>query len=525
MFSQALRSTTHRLVLAAVVLGLFFSARLPALAQVQTGETVGGNQSGTSSAITNTNTLTNPVVVTHPLTMTQSFPNTSGQEVKAADDGVGLGAILDLINKAVDLIQRVTSILNGSRSVVLIMVNHSELTLGVASTNHAHGGFQTSPDPLINPESVSVFSSRDKSWSIGTGTEGEVVYTAPDLQIKVTWDNPFAGSNSCNLELSGPNAYRYWAYHSCGAGNTGAQMKYALIDCAALPEVEIRTQCAAFADSGPGQIQIKHNQLADAGFDFGAPDTDFLPTPDGIGFYRHYQSGASIYWSPNTGSHEVHSIILDKWASLGWEQGSLGYPTTDQSPTGDAQGGYNHFQHGSIYWSPQTDVHVVNGAIQDLWASMGWEQGSLGYPVTDEMVTPSDNTGHYNVFQHGTIYCYPYACAYASRAVLSNCNPSLDQVALFLDINYGGLCILQSAGDYANARSIGLPNKSISSIKVGAHAQIVLCRDDNYQSYCETFTADSPNLTDNGIGNDQASSAKISTTHPLLQVYLPVIMR
>ncbi|GAB16036.1 hypothetical protein ARGLB_105_00010, partial [Arthrobacter globiformis NBRC 12137] len=44
--------------------------------------------------------------------------------------------------------------------------------------------------------------------------------------------------------------------------------------------------------------------------------------------YSHFSGsgGASIYWSPKTGAHEVHGAIRAKWAALGWEKGPLGYP-------------------------------------------------------------------------------------------------------------------------------------------------------------------------------------------------------
>jgi uncharacterized protein with LGFP repeats len=46
------------------------------------------------------------------------------------------------------------------------------------------------------------------------------------------------------------------------------------------------------------------------------PLTDESPTPDGIGRFNHFQGG-SIYWTPGIGAHEVHGAIRDKWASMG----------------------------------------------------------------------------------------------------------------------------------------------------------------------------------------------------------------
>jgi hypothetical protein len=132
------------------------------------------------------------------------------------------------------------------------------------------------------------------------------------------------------------------------------------------------------------------------------PITDELTTPDGVGRYSHFQGG-SIYWSPSSGAYEVHGAIRDKWASLGWERSFLGYPLTNELTTTDGVGRFNHFQGGSIYWTPETGAHEVHGAIRDRWAQLGW---SLGYPITDETATP-DGVGSYNHFQFGSIYWHP----------------------------------------------------------------------------------------------------------------------
>ena len=124
--------------------------------------------------------------------------------------------------------------------------------------------------------------------------------------------------------------------------------------------------------------------------------------PDGIGHYRHFRGG-SIYWSHATGAHEVHGRIRDRWAALGWERSFLGYPMTDETMTPDRVGRYNHLQGGSVYWTPATGAHEVHGDIRGKWASPGWERSFLGYPTSDELAT-EDGTGRYSEFQHGSIY-------------------------------------------------------------------------------------------------------------------------
>ncbi|HEX3482358.1 MAG TPA: hypothetical protein VHT91_45390 [Kofleriaceae bacterium] len=57
---------------------------------------------------------------------------------------------------------------------------------------------------------------------------------------------------------------------------------------------------------------------------------------------------------------------------------------TDESPSPDGVGKFNHFERGSIYWSPRTGPMMVRGTVRDRWAASGWELGPLGYPVQDQ---------------------------------------------------------------------------------------------------------------------------------------------
>ncbi|GAB7192233.1 hypothetical protein NUM3379_29420 [Kineococcus sp. NUM-3379] len=113
------------------------------------------------------------------------------------------------------------------------------------------------------------------------------------------------------------------------------------------------------------------------------PVTDEFAVRGGAG--QHFQGG-SVYWSPATGAHEVRGAIRDAWARLGWETGPLGFPVTDEVRLGG--GAFTHFRGGSVYWSPATGAHEVRGAIRDAWARQGWETGRLGYPTSDEYAVP-----------------------------------------------------------------------------------------------------------------------------------------
>jgi uncharacterized protein with LGFP repeats len=165
-----------------------------------------------------------------------------------------------------------------------------------------------------------------------------------------------------------------------------------------------------------GAIRAKWASLGWERSFLGYPLTDESITPDGVGRFNHFQGG-SIYWTPSTGAHEVHGLIRAKWANMGWERSFLGYPLTDETTTPDGVGRFNHFQGGSVYWTPATGAHEVHGAIRNLWASMGWERSFLGYPTSDELST-EDGTGRYSEFQHGSIYWSPATGALACRETI-----------------------------------------------------------------------------------------------------------
>ena len=167
-------------------------------------------------------------------------------------------------------------------------------------------------------------------------------------------------------------------------------------------------------------INAKYNALGGAGGFLGSTTTAVTICPDGQGYFRHFQNG-SIYWHPRTGAHEVHGIIRARWAEMGWERSFLGYPTTDETIGADpqAKGRYNHFQGGSIYWHPDLGAKEVHGAIRAKYLALGAEGSFLGYPTTDETATP-DRVGRFNHFQAGSIYWTPNTGAWEVHGLIRN---------------------------------------------------------------------------------------------------------
>ncbi|UOX90822.1 hypothetical protein MUY14_09410 [Amycolatopsis sp. FBCC-B4732] len=152
-----------------------------------------------------------------------------------------------------------------------------------------------------------------------------------------------------------------------------------------------------------GDILTAYQRLGGPAGALGFPVADETTTSDGAGRYSDFVIG-SIYTTPGTGAHGIQGEIRKKWRALGAEKG-LGYPTTDETSTPDGVARYNHFStNASIYYTVGTGAHNVQGEIRKKWAALGWERG-LGYPTTDESSTP-DGVARYNHFTTGSSIYY-----------------------------------------------------------------------------------------------------------------------
>jgi len=156
-----------------------------------------------------------------------------------------------------------------------------------------------------------------------------------------------------------------------------------------------------------GDIYKKWIGLGGASGVLGYPVQNEQAAAVGGGRYQHFQHGI-VTWHPETGAHAVYGSIGAHWLELGRE--SFGYPITDESPAPDGQGRFNHFRalhvagkpEASIYWTKETGAHEVYGAIRERWAKRGCETSNLGYPIAAEC-DRTDRSGREQRFQHGCI--------------------------------------------------------------------------------------------------------------------------
>jgi uncharacterized protein with LGFP repeats len=91
--------------------------------------------------------------------------------------------------------------------------------------------------------------------------------------------------------------------------------------------------------------------------------------------------------------------IYEHWQAMGGMNSVLGAPTSpEDNAEGDAR--YVTFAKGAMYWSPGTGAQPITGAIYDAWASLSFERGPLGLPTSAEIQEPLQILQN---FQHGTL--------------------------------------------------------------------------------------------------------------------------
>jgi peptidoglycan hydrolase-like protein with peptidoglycan-binding domain len=95
------------------------------------------------------------------------------------------------------------------------------------------------------------------------------------------------------------------------------------------------------------------------------PSAYNTPTPPAPTFV----AGADMERTYNRQSQEIKDL--------------LGPMTTSERSLG--RGAVAGFKYGALYWTPEYGTKVIRGGIYNLYASLGWEQSSLGYPVTHEV--------------------------------------------------------------------------------------------------------------------------------------------
>lgn len=119
----------------------------------------------------------------------------------------------------------------------------------------------------------------------------------------------------------------------------------------------------------------------------------------GEGYVQQFQGGF-LTRNPDGTHHIVHGAIGAKYGEMGTATSDLGFPTGNEIAI---KGGFfQPFEKGNIYWSAESGAHVIYyGDIFDEWGKRGYEQGELGWPTSDMQ---DISAGGLTIsFQHGTL--------------------------------------------------------------------------------------------------------------------------
>jgi hypothetical protein len=108
--------------------------------------------------------------------------------------------------------------------------------------------------------------------------------------------------------------------------------------------------------------------------------------------------------APGLGDVTLDGPTAEAFRKAGGEA-VLGLPTAQ--PEKVADGTVQAFANGTIYSSPATGAHLVQGEILRVYNEKGGPAGELGFPTSDESQTAGGpdvaNGGWISEFQHGTI--------------------------------------------------------------------------------------------------------------------------
>ncbi|MBB4197218.1 hypothetical protein GGD83_001004 [Rhodoblastus sphagnicola] len=205
------------------------------------------------------------------------------------------------------------------------------------------------------------------------------------------------GASQMPIRFAQATAFKWW------------YLSFTALFCTIFLDTCAPNSACAFAVYG--DIGIKYAAVGGPSGPLGQPLSDEAGVPEG-GRFNDFQHG-SIYWHPKTGAHVILGAIRDKWRQPGWGAGWLGYPTTDETTTPDGIGRFNHFlrvtngAEASIYWTPKTGPVEIYGDIRKRWAQLGWERSSFGYPITPEFQEYQGTPIRSQQFEHGKLWWSP----------------------------------------------------------------------------------------------------------------------
>jgi D-alanyl-D-alanine carboxypeptidase/LGFP repeat len=144
-----------------------------------------------------------------------------------------------------------------------------------------------------------------------------------------------------------------------------------------------------------GTILSKYHNLGGPGSVLGFPISDEQASAVDGARRARFERGR-IYWSRDTGAHEIHGDIARRYVAAGERR--FGIPVSDEVAAG--RGRMNRLQKARIYWSAGTGARIVYGAILDKYIAIGAARSWIGLPTREEFDVPD---GRRAAFLHAAI--------------------------------------------------------------------------------------------------------------------------
>ena len=110
----------------------------------------------------------------------------------------------------------------------------------------------------------------------------------------------------------------------------------------------------------------------------GKPSGKEFKIAGGLG--QKYAKG-HIYYTKDTGAHIVKGAFDKRVDEKLLKQ--IGFPKSDSKSGLKGGGHYQPFKKGSIHYTKATGAHATTGILQKYWKDKGFENGHLGYPTSE----------------------------------------------------------------------------------------------------------------------------------------------
>ena len=138
-------------------------------------------------------------------------------------------------------------------------------------------------------------------------------------------------------------------------------------------------------------IKKRQDQLNSSGSPIGKANGYESCNNSDTACYQSFNNGY-ILWKNSTGAWESRGLIRSRYAQLGYEHGSMGYPVGGEFYS-DRGGIGQQYEGGYIIGLGKTGYWESRGLIRSRYAQLGYEHGSMGYPVGGEFYSDRGGIG------------------------------------------------------------------------------------------------------------------------------------